>query len=73
MEEREEDFRLWRDKVLLMVGIMGVIGISLAAVVLNIKSESLALAALTVFAGLLGAPTILRLDERRNRRNGGKT
>ena len=68
LRERQEEFRLFRDKVLLTIGAVGVIGIALAAVFIKIHDEALALAALTAFATLLGAPTVLRIDEKR--RNG---
>lgn len=70
MTERQEEFRLFRDKVLLALGVTVVLGVGLAAVFINVQNESLALAALTAGAGLLGAPVALRLDERR-RENGG--
>lgn len=66
--ERQEEFRLLRDKILLAVGSVGVMGVGFAAVAVGIKDSAVALAALTVFATLLGAPTVLRLDEKR--RNG---
>jgi len=65
IRDRQEEFRLLRDKILLTIGGAGVIGITLAAVVTGVKDSSLALAALTVFATLLGAPSFLRFDERR--------
>jgi hypothetical protein len=54
---------LLRDKILLGLGSIIVGGLSLAAVFGNIHSTDVALACLTVGAGLLGAPTILRWDE----------
>jgi hypothetical protein len=65
LERRQDEFRLFRDKVLLGLGALIVLGVGLAAIFADVKNESLALAALTVGGGLLGAPTILRLDERR--------
>lgn len=64
--ERVEDFRLLRDKILLGLGVTGVAVITGAAISIGVKDSALALAALTVFATLLGAPTFLRLDERRH-------
>lgn len=65
---REEDFALVRDKILLGLGSLIVGGLSVAAVFGHIHSTDIALACLTVGAGLLGAPTILRWDESRGRR-----
>jgi hypothetical protein len=65
IEERQDEFRLLRDQILLAVGAIGVLGIGLAAVIIGVKDSAVALAALTVFATLLGAPTVLRLDEKR--------
>jgi hypothetical protein len=67
LEDRVEAFRLLRDEVLLGLGVVGVVGLTVAAVTIGVKDSALALAALTVFATLLGAPTFLRLDERRAR------
>lgn len=69
-EERMAEFRLLRDKVLLGVGVAGVLGLAIAAVTIGVKDSALALAALAVFGGLLGAPTVLRLDERSSRSGG---
>lgn len=63
-----EDFALLRDKVLLGLGSVIVAGLSLAAVFGSIHNGEVALACLTVGAGLLGAPTMLRWDETRDRR-----
>ena len=63
-----EDFALLRDKILLGLGSLIVSGLSLAAVFGSIHSPDIALACLTVAAGLLGAPTIMRWDEGRKRR-----
>lgn len=68
-QQRQDEFRLLRDKVLLAVGVIGVTGIGIAAVSIGVRDSALALAALTVFATLLGIPTALRLDEKR--RNNG--
>lgn len=68
MEERQEEFKLLRDKVLLVIGSVGVVCVSGAAILIGVKDSAVTLAALTVFATLLGAPTVLRLDEKR--RNG---
>jgi hypothetical protein len=65
LERRTEEFRLFRDKVLLALGGIIVIGVGLASVFVPVQNEALALAALTVGGGLLGAPAVLRLDERR--------
>lgn len=65
ISERREEFRLLRDKILLTLGVCGVLGITLSAVLFGVKDLTLALAALTLFGGLLGAPTVLRLDEHR--------
>lgn len=71
-QDAEETWRLRRDKLLFGIGAAGVTVITLATVLLDVKSEALALALVTLFGGLLGAPTILRLDERRRdeRQNG---
>jgi energy-converting hydrogenase Eha subunit A len=62
---------LLRDKIILTIGCAGVIGIGLAAIFLRIRNPEIALAALTIFAGLLGFPGVVRLDEiARRRRNG---
>lgn len=66
--ERRQDFDYRRDQVLLIVGVIGVLGIAGAAVIVGIKDSSVALAALALFGGFLGAPTVLRLDEARERR-----
>jgi len=71
LAERQAEFRLFRDKVLLALGVTIVLGVGLAAVFIDVQNESLALAALTAGAGLLGAPVALRLDERRRESNGG--
>lgn len=65
IDERVEEFRLLRDKALLLIGGVGLCIVTFAAIFVDIKSPELALAAMTAFAGLLGAPTVLRLDERR--------
>lgn len=70
MHERQEEFRLFRDKVLLTIGTIGVVGIAVAAVISGVKDSALAIAALSVFATLLGIPAALRVDERRS---SGKT
>lgn len=62
------DFALTRDRILLAVGVIGVLGVTGAAVIVGVKDSSVALAALALFGGLLGAPTVLRLDEARERR-----
>lgn len=64
-ESDREDFALLRDKILLGVGIGGILIIALAAVFVDIKNPELALAALTICGGLLGAPTFLRYDEKK--------
>jgi hypothetical protein len=63
---RQEEFRLFRDKVLLGLGTVGIVGMTLAAVFIGFKNEAIALSLIVAFSGLLGAPTMLRLDERRN-------
>lgn len=70
VQDRQNEFRLLRDKVLLTVGAVGVVGIAVASITIGVKDSAVALAALTVFAALLGVPTALRLDEKR-RTNGG--
>jgi hypothetical protein len=55
--------------VLLGVGSFGVVGIALSAVTIGVKDATVALAALGVFGGILGAPAAVRADERRNERN----
>lgn len=65
LKERQEEFRLFRDKVLLIIGSVGVVGIAIAAVISGVKDSALAIAALSVFATLLGIPAALRIDERR--------
>lgn len=62
---RQEEFRLLRDQVLLLIGVLGVVGITLSAILLGVKDPAITLASLTLFGTLLGAPTVLRLDERR--------
>src|ERR1044072_6405888 len=69
IKERQEEFRLFRDKLLLSIGGLGVIGITISAIAIGVKDSALALAALTVFATLLGAPTVLRWDEKRNEKS----
>lgn len=69
--ERQEEFRLLRDKILLTIGAVGVMGIAVASISVGVKDSALALAALTVFAGLLGMPTALRLDEKRKSNGSG--
>lgn len=64
--ERQEEFRLFRDKVLLTLGSVGLAGLALAAVFIGFKNEAIALTLATIFAGILGIPTALRLDERRS-------
>jgi multisubunit Na+/H+ antiporter MnhB subunit len=68
--ERQEEFRLFRDKVLLAIGSFGVMGVGFAAIAVGVKDSAVALAALTVFATLLGVPGFLRLDEKRKSGNG---
>lgn len=63
-----DDFMLFRDKVLLTVGSIGVTGIGLASVFLKIHNAEIAIAALTVFAGLLGLPSVMKLDQRAARK-----
>lgn len=62
---KQEEFRLFRDKVLLSLGTSGLMVLTLAAVFIGFKNEAIAIALATVFAGLLGLPTALRLDEKR--------
>lgn len=69
--ERQEEFRLLRDKILLTVGTLGVVGIAVAAIAVGIKDSAVALAALAVFGTLLGVPTALRLDEKRKTNGSG--
>lgn len=63
-----EDFALLRDKILLAIGSLIVLGTSIAAIFTNIHNTEVALAALTVGGGLLGAPTFLRWDESKARK-----
>lgn len=65
VRRRQEEFRLFRDKVLLGLGTTGLVGLGFAAVFIGFKNEAIALALLTVFGGILGVPTVLRLDEKR--------
>jgi hypothetical protein len=65
----KEDFALFRDKVLLLVGVLIVVVISFSAIALNIKSPEVALAGLAAGAGFLGAPSFLKIDENRRRRD----
>jgi hypothetical protein len=68
--ERREEWALKRDQALLVAGLLGVFAITVAAITVGIKDSAVALAALTLFGGLLGAPSLLRLDEARERRRG---
>jgi hypothetical protein len=63
-----DEFNLFRDKVLLVIGGFILLSDTLAAIFLNIKNPEVAIAVATAAAGFLGAPSILRLDERRGRR-----
>jgi len=63
-----EDWALLRDKLLLGLGSLIVGGLSLAAVFGNIHNPEIALAGMTVGAGLLGTPMFLRWDESRDKR-----
>lgn len=67
IQDRVESFRLLRDKILLGFGLTGVAAITIASIVIGVKDSALALAALTLFGTILGAPAFLRLDERRDR------
>lgn len=69
--ERDERVRFVRDVLLVTIGSVGVVGIGIAAVFVQIQNESLALAVLAVFASFLGAPTFLRIDEKKNQRASG--
>lgn len=60
-----DEFRLFRDKVLLGLGTTGLVSLTLASIFYGFKNEAIAIACATVFAGLLGLPTALRLDEKR--------
>lgn len=62
---RQEEFRLFRDKVLLGLGTVGLVGMGLASIFFGFKNDAIALSLIVAFSGLLGAPTVLRLDERR--------
>ena len=68
VDERREEFALKRDQALLIVGIVGVLGITIAAITVGFKDVSVALAALALFGAAMGAPSIIRLDEARERR-----
>lgn len=63
-----DEFALFRDRVLLGLGGTIFLVVTGAAIFVDIRNPEVALAALTVAAGLLGAPSILRLDEARQRR-----
>jgi hypothetical protein len=65
--DSDRAFALLREKILLGLGSIIVIGLSVAAVFGHIHSTDVAFGCLTVGAGLLGAPTILRWDEGRRR------
>lgn len=65
-----DDFALFRDRVLLALGGTILLVVTGAAIFVKIKNPEVALAAVTVAAGLLGAPSIIRLDEQRQRRRG---
>jgi hypothetical protein len=65
--DRMEDFQLLRDKVLLFLGAGIAVVVLIAAIFGNIHNPEVALAVLGLASALLGAPTILRLDERRRK------
>lgn len=65
-----DDFALFRDRALLAIGGAIVVVIAAAAIFVDIKNPEVALAALTLGGGLLGAPSMIRLDEARQRRRG---
>jgi hypothetical protein len=69
-EERREDFRDLRDKILLIFGLSGVFAMAVVSVLIEIKNPSIALAVTTLFGGFAASPGVLRLDERRRDRNG---
>ena len=71
MEERRAEWALKRDQILLGFGMFGVLVIVGFSVTVGIKDPAIALALLTLFGGLLGAPGILRLDEARERKRSG--
>jgi hypothetical protein len=64
----QQEFGLFRDKVLLGLGSVVLAGIAIASIFGNIRNQEVALAALAVAATLLGAPTVLRWDESSARR-----
>jgi len=66
--DAREEWELQREKILLTLGLVIVIGIGIASIFLDIKNNEIALAVLAVGAGFLGAPTVLKLDERRGRK-----
>lgn len=69
--DREEDWRLRRDKLLFSIGAAGVSVITAAALLLELKNVEIVLGLLTVFGGLLGAPFVFGLGDRaRDRQNG---
>lgn len=63
--QRQDEFRLRRDQALFAIGAIGVVGLGFAAVFINIRNPEIALAVLAACAGFLGAPTALRIDEKR--------
>jgi hypothetical protein len=69
VRKRQEEFRLFRDKCLLFLGTVGLVGMGLAAVFIGFKNEAIALSLIVAFSGLLGAPTVMRLDEKRGRQD----
>lgn len=66
LEDRQSEFRLFRDKVLLGLGTVGLTAEGCAAIFVGFKNEAIALSLAMIFAGLLGIPTALRLDEKRH-------
>jgi hypothetical protein len=63
-----ERFILIRDSVLVGVGSFGLIAVTIAALFVGVKDSAVALAVLATCGGLLGLPTLARMDE--SRRNG---
>jgi hypothetical protein len=64
-DDKRDEFVLLRDKILLGLGLWGFVAICTAGVFVHIKNPNVVLAALTLCGALLGAPTFLRIDEKR--------
>lgn len=66
MTDRER-FELFREKVILATGVLGVIAAFAAAVLVRPSDPSLLIAIGLASFGLLGVPTTLRADAKRRR------